>query len=274
MTPEPRASTPSTDAGRPRRVSRREALAGVGAVSLATLLAACGDDDGAAGGTQTTTTEVATSEGTTTVSPSVPASGEATALLDDTSACVLTPEQTEGPYYFDADAVRSDIREDREGTELRLAIRVRDAETCAPLKDAVVEIWHCDAEGLYSGFEDASRGGGFGGGRSDDERYLRGAQVTDAAGVAGFTTVYPGWYRGRAVHVHAKVHLQRTSLITTQLYFDEALTTEVFASPPYASRPDRDTTNDDDGFFTGDLVARAVRDDDAVLAAISFDVRT
>ncbi len=114
------------------------------------------------------------------------------------SSCEATAELTEGPYYFDADALRSDIREDREGVTLRLGIRVRSAGDCAPIKDAVVDIWHCDAGGVYSGFE-----------AGEGERYLRGTQVTNADGVAEFTTIYPGWYRGRTVHIHAKVHLDK-----------------------------------------------------------------
>ena len=148
-----------------------------------------------------------TDGGTTTVEPKT-RTGTATAdLFGDSSSCTLTVEQTEGPYYFDADSIRSDIREDREGTRLRLAIRVRDADSCEPLKNAVVDLWHCDALGSYSGFEAASGGGPGGGGRTDDEKYLRGAQVTNADGIVEFVTVYPGWYQGRTVHIHGKVHV-------------------------------------------------------------------
>ena len=115
----------------------------------------------------------------------------------------MTVERTEGPYYFDADAIRRDIREDRAGARLRLALRVRDAGTCEPIPDGVVDIWHADAEGGYSGF-----GGGGGGAARTDTRYLRGAQVTNADGIAELVTIYPGWYQGRTVHIHAKVHLE------------------------------------------------------------------
>ncbi|MCW3013906.1 MAG: protocatechuate dioxygenase [Solirubrobacterales bacterium] len=255
------------------RVSRRQALAGIGSVSIATLLAACGDDkSGTTSATSTATTaDVTTTEGTTTtVEPSGASSGKAAALLDDTSACSLTPEQTEGPYYFDADKIRSDVREGRPGTELQVAIRVRGSD-CRPLKDAVVEIWHADAGGVYSGFEQAS-GGGPGGGRTDDTTYMRGAQVTDSGGIVNFTTVYPGWYRGRTVHIHAKVHLAKTSLLTTQLYFDEAVTKKVFARAPYSSRSGRDTFNTTDGIFSGQTLLTLGYDGNAVLGAISFDV--
>jgi protocatechuate 3,4-dioxygenase beta subunit len=255
------------------RVSRRQALAGITSVSIGALLAACGDDKSTATGTGSTATtaDVTTTEGTTTtVEPSGASSGKAAALLDDTSACALTPEQTEGPYYFDADRIRSDVREGRPGTELQLAIRVRDGD-CTPLKDAVVEIWHADAGGVYSGFEQAS-GGGPGGGRTDESTYMRGAQVTDANGIVNFVTVYPGWYRGRTVHIHAKVHLAKTSLLTTQLYFDEAVSEKVFARAPYSSRTGRDSFNDSDGIFSDQTLLKLGADGDAVLGAISFDV--
>src|SRR5688500_4841281 len=128
-------------------LTRRQALAGFGTVTLGSLLAACGDDGGGADSTPVPTTDGQTA----TVEPRSTESATA-GLFDDTSACTLTAEQTEGPYYFDADAIRSDIREDREGKPLRLAIRVREAEACKPLADAVVDVWHCDASGVYSGF--------------------------------------------------------------------------------------------------------------------------
>ena len=103
----------------------------------------------------------------------------------------LSPEQTEGPYHIDLDEVRGDITEDREGAPLRLRIEVLDADLCAPLQDAAVEVWHADAAGAYSGV------GSFAG-----ETFLRGTRMTGADGVAEFRTIYPGWYPGRAVHVH------------------------------------------------------------------------
>src|SRR5918998_5648209 len=140
-------------------LSRRQALAGLGTVSLGAVIAACSDDDG-----------------------EPRATGESTRTdFDGARTCALTAEQTEGPFYFDVDEIRSDIREDREGAELRLGIRVR-SEACEPVPDAVVDLWHCDAEGSYS---------------TEPDTWLRGAQVTDSDGVAEFTTIYPGWYPGR-----------------------------------------------------------------------------
>jgi len=104
-----------------------------------------------------------------------------------TPACVVRPEVTEGPYYVDLDLIRSDIREDKDGTPLTVTFNVSEVtdSTCAPFEGATVEIWHCDAQGQYSGVTDP----GF---DTSEETWLRGAQVTDANGVATFTTIYPG----------------------------------------------------------------------------------
>ena len=238
-----------------RRINRRQALAGIGSVSLGALLAACGGDDDAT----STTTSVATTEGETTVQSR--SGSDLAELFDDTSACTLSPEETEGPYYFDADKIRSDIREDREGAELRLAIRVRDAESCEALRNAVVDIWHADAGGVYSGFDSGA-----------GEVFLRGAQVTDADGIVEFTTVYPGWYQGRTPHIHAKVHLDNVTVLTTQLYFDDAISTTVYErGSPY--KPDEGrVTNDTDGIFDAALILDLSEEGDGYLGTISFDV--
>ena len=209
----------------------------------------------------TTTTTVSTTDGaTTTVEPRTTASATAD-LFDDSSSCTLTAEQTEGPYYFDVDSIRSDIREDRKGTTLRLAIRVREAGECAALKDAVVDIWHCDAGGVYSGFQEG-----------EGERFLRGAQVTNDDGVVQFRTIYPGWYPGRTPHIHVKVHVDKQTALTTQLYFDDAFSDKVYARAPYV--PGRDQTNAADGIFDRSLLLKLREEDDGVQGAISFDVRS
>ena len=235
------------------KLNRREALAGVGSVSLGALLAACGADE------EATTTSVAATGGETTVQ-SRGGSGLA-ALFDETSACTLTAEQTEGPYYFDVDKIRSDIREDREGVELRLAVRVRAAEGCEALRNVVVEIWHADAGGIYSGFDSGA-----------GEEFLRGAQVTDADGIVEFTTIYPGWYVGRTPHIHAMVHVDNSTALTTQLYFDDAVSTAVYdGGSPYQTNEGR-VTNDADGIFDGSLVLDLSEEGNGYLGAISFDV--
>lgn len=258
-------------------LNRRQALSALGTVSLASLLAACRT------GEQTVTTaEVTTTSGvTTTIQPQTTgtlatgtlATGSLVDLFDQAATCSISPESTEGPFYFDVDSIRSDIREDREGARLRLAVRVREAAACTPIANAVVDIWHCDATGLYSGFESASRGGPGGGGEpTDEETYLRGAQVTNSDGIVEFVTLYPGWYRGRTVHIHAKVHLDGSAVLTTQFFFDEAVSTEVYAGEPYASDSGRDVFNDSDGIFDEQLVLSTSPDEDGYLSLITLDV--
>lgn len=257
------------------RIDRRQALAALGTVSLGSFLAACGGDDDPA------TSQVTTEEGTTTsVQPKGGAPGPE--LFEEAGACTLTPELTEGPYYFDVDSIRRDIREDRQGVALRLGIRVRDQGSCEPLENAVVDVWHCDANGSYSGFEAASSGGpggggpgggGPGGGRTDDETYLRGAQATNSDGIVQFTTVYPGWYPGRTTHIHVKVHLDKSTLLTTQLFFDEKVNDAVYEREPYSEDAGRDTFNDGDGIFDESLIVTAKRDGDGYLGLINFDVK-
>jgi protocatechuate 3,4-dioxygenase beta subunit len=260
-------------------INRRRALAVFGAAGLGAVMAACGNDDrdtGAAGDTSSST------RGTGTSPATAAPGGTAADLLDSAGSCALTPEQTEGPYYLDIDRLRRDIREDRQGTPLRLAVRVRENGSCRPVADAAVDIWHCDATGLYSGFESASTGGGPGGrpdggggtGGVDPTRYLRGTQVTDAAGIVEFLTVYPGWYRGRTVHIHVKVHLNNAEVLTSQLYFDEQVTSAVYAAEPYASDTGRETFNDDDGIFQDETILSLSRDGTGWIGAINLDVRS
>jgi protocatechuate 3,4-dioxygenase beta subunit len=144
------------------------------------------------------------------------------------SSCLLTPAATEGPFYLGDAHLRSDIRDGRPGQPLRLRLSVVDADRgCTPVQGALVSIWHCDAEGSYSG-EDGPR---------DATRFLRGVQQTGADGAAAFVTVYPGWYRPRAVHIHFKVLLANAELLTSQLYFSDALNREVLGShPAYRAR--------------------------------------
>ena len=132
--------------------------------------------------------------------------------------------------------------------------------SCEPIENAVVEIWHCDALGIYSGFVAASTGAGSG---RDDETFLRGAQVTNGDGIVQFRTVYPGWYRGRTVHIHAMVHLDRSSLLTSQLYFDDEFTERIHADAPYSQAAGRDTFNSDDSIFDESLLLTLTGDSTA-----------
>lgn len=241
-----------------RKISRRQALATAGSVSLGGLIAACSGDSPKkeAGGPAVT-------------AKAKPSSPETAELFEGSARCEVATELTEGPYYFDVDSIRGDIREDREGTRLALAIRVRDAGTCEPLENAVVDIWHCDARGSYSGFESASPGGG----RSDDETYLRGAQVTNGQGIVEFTTIYPGRYPGRTVHIHVKVHLDRQTLLTTQLFTNREFDERVFAQEPYSGATADDTSNDDDSIYDKSLELTLSEEGDGVLGVMTFDVR-
>jgi protocatechuate 3,4-dioxygenase beta subunit len=167
-------------------------------------------------------------------------------------SCVLTPEQTEGPYYIPDEKVRSNITEHKPGTPLTLRLTVVDATACAPVQGAAVDIWHCDASGSYSGFEQASAGSapGGNGGPTDHDTFLRGVQRTNAHGACQFQTIYPGWYRGRTVHIHVKVHVGGNVVHTGQLYFPDSLTTKVYQKPPYNVRAaERDTWNATDSIY-------------------------
>lgn len=176
-------------------------------------------------------------------------------LRPSLGTCVLSPEQTEGPYYIPREKIRSNITEHRPGIPLKLRIAVIDASTCKPLRNAAVDIWHCDAGGIYSGFVAASTGGAPGGGSgpTDKNTFLRGVQFTNGKGICQFETVYPGWYRGRTVHIHVKVHLGSAvghEVHTGQLYFSDSLTARVYQRPPYRSRAAaRDTFNSTDGIY-------------------------
>jgi protocatechuate 3,4-dioxygenase beta subunit len=179
--------------------------------------------------------------------------GEATSSPAATAAlptCVLTPEQDEGPFYIDLARVRRDIVEDRPGVPLALALNVVDANTCKPIRDAAVDVWHCDALGIYSG--EPSEG-------SAGETYLRGIQLTDDDGRAEFATIYPGQYPGRTTHIHVKAHLggQRSGSAysgghvthTGQLFTADRDDAEVFALAPYSRNTAEITPRDADAIY-------------------------
>jgi protocatechuate 3,4-dioxygenase beta subunit len=168
-----------------------------------------------------------------------PAEGGNKAIETGAVQCVLTPELTEGPYYIAGEKLRRDIRDGRPGTLLTLRLTVLNAATCRPVKGAAVDIWHADAAGVYSGF----------GAGSASRTFMRGIQRTDKNGLAVFTTVYPGWYQGRAVHIHVKVHVRGNVVHTGQLFFSDAMTEKVYEAAPYASRGNPDVTNANDSIF-------------------------
>ena len=172
------------------------------------------------------------------------------------SACTtsrLWAEQDEGPYHRDAQPLRRDVVEDREGVSLQLGIRLAGDDGSA-VPEATVEIWQCDALGRYSGFpppDDATVLTAASAPRGEylpDQTFLRGRQRSDTAGMVEFHTIYPGWYPGRTVHIHVMVHTGATAL-TSQLYFPDDVSERVLSVEPYAQRSGRDTTNDTDEIF-------------------------
>ena len=226
---------------------RRELLRRIGLLGIA-VLTGCGFRSSGASNNQTP--EPASPAHTPP--PAVARSSVSPIPVDDTPVCVLTPQATEGPFYFDANQIRQDIVEDRVGAPLRMAVRVmRVDDGCAPLKDAVVDIWHADAGGAYSGYP-----GQLGGRDTSGQTFLRGMQVTDADGIALFDTIYPGWYPGRTVHIHFKVHYRNYTSVTSQFYFPDDVTDRVYSSTPYRDRPNRATRNANDSVLRGDPAER------------------
>jgi protocatechuate 3,4-dioxygenase beta subunit len=195
--------------------------------------------------------------------------------------CVVRPEQTEGPYFIDEKLHRSDIRLDpsdnsiKPGVPMRLEFQVSTvaANSCRPLTGAMVDVWHCDALGVYSDVHDSmtdSRG----------KKFLRGYQVTDEKGSANFLTVYPGWYEGRAVHVHFKIRTNPSTKpgfdFTSQLYFDDSVTDRVHRMAPYKSKGRRTVTNDRDGVFRRggkQLIPELIKDEQGYFAKLAIGLR-
>lgn len=240
-------------------IDRRALLKAGGLLSLGGVLAACtGSTQPKAQPPRTTTPAPTTASASTTTAAPTPS---AVGLLDQAGTCTLTPVTIAGPTWFDASAVRNDIRDGQPGVPLDLAFRVEKAATCAPIPNAVVDLWQCDALGVYSGFAGAAPGqGGSAGGKdkygdaesraTDADRWLRGTQVTDAGGVVTFSSIYPGWYPTRTAHLHLKVHLDGSTALTTQLFFDDAVSDGVYAAnAPYNQHPGRDTKNPRDEFY-------------------------
>ncbi|MFD0691127.1 intradiol ring-cleavage dioxygenase [Actinomadura fibrosa] len=249
-----------------RGVSRRAALTAMGGVGLGTVGAVAGGvvlAGGAEGGTAT---------------PAVGASGGTRPV------CVLSPEVTEGPYYLDYEMVRRDITEDRPGVPLVLRVSIVDAKTCRPLPRAAMDIWHCDAGGVYSGYEGNTLptppsgtptgppptgtptgpppgGGGGHAEPTNDLTFLRGVQLANQRGVAEIRTIYPGWYQGRALHIHVKVHVGGTVdrekktytgghvSHTGQFFFAEELAEKIAALSPYKDNTVTRVKLDEDGIY-------------------------
>jgi protocatechuate 3,4-dioxygenase beta subunit len=231
-----------------RILTRREVLALIGAGGAAAFLAACAPG----GGTSSSASAGAStaSSATPTAAASAGASASASAAIATAlPACVVAPELTEGPYYLDVDLDRSDIRVNTadnvvsEGATLTLdwIVSQADGSACVPLEGVVVDVWHCDALGDYSGVS------------GNTGNFLRGFQRTDANGRASFTTIYPGWYQGRAVHIHFKIRTDPDASagfeFTSQLFFDDELSRAVYATGVYAQKGPQDQPNASDQIF-------------------------
>jgi len=252
-----------------RLLSRREALGVIGAFGVTTLMGCGSSSSGAMTGTPTSTaTGTATGSVTATATqaaatqtPSATASPTATRTTTATAtptspaelSCVVSPDETEGPYFVDERLNRSDLTSDTTRPavlnglplHLQLGVYVVSGDTCAPLAGARVDVWHADAAGVYSDEQVLN---------SQGETFLRGYQITDQNGAVEFQTIYPGWYPGRTVHIHFKVRTFSTTgstsfEFTSQLYADDAITDVVFASAPYDSRGQRDTVNATDTIY-------------------------
>ena len=210
-----------------RPLTRRRALGALGAAAGVVTAAACGDSPTSPTSTSSTSTSTTTSTN---------------------AACVVTPSETAGPYPSRADFIRSDIREDRQGTSLALTITVvNSSSACAAVANADVEIWHCDVAGDYSQYGSATA-----------RTFLRGIQTTNAAGQVTFTTIYPGWYQGRATHIHAEVTVGGRSVKVTQIAFPESVNNAVHSAGVYASRGTNPTSNLSDGIFSDSLASELV----------------
>ena len=229
-----------------KSISRRRAIAVTGGTVAAGGLVAAGFQSAFADTMDTTTDADVTASASSTGS----------------ECMTLMTSVTEGPYYLDGALVRKDITEGKSGVPLTLQLTVVDAiDGCTPVSGAAVEIWHCDATGDYSAFRDNGGGKDAAAGTT----FLRGTQSATREGIVEFATVYPGWYRGRAVHIHLRVHHDDATVLTSQLFFPDDYTDAVYASAPYAPFGTPDTRNADDS-IAGDPTTEgtlvAVRDAD------------
>ena len=207
-----------------RLLTRREALGAVGAAGAA-LAFGCGDSPTSPSAAATTTTPTSTN-----------------------ATCAVTPTETNGPYPSLTDLFRSDIRENKSGTVLTLTIHVVNVSNgCAAVPNANVEIWHVDAAGDYSQY-----------GTQTTQTFLRGIQTTNGNGDVTFTTIYPGWYQGRATHIHVEVTMAGRSVMVTQIAFPESINNAVHASGTYASRGTNPMSNLSDGIFSDSLSSEIV----------------
>lgn len=247
MVPTEQPTSPSADLLAAAAPSRRRFLQVGGLAAAALAMGACASD--AVGSGPATTDPPATGSSApdaptgTGTGPS-PVETDALTVADfaGLATCVLLPEQTAGPFPLDEQFVRRDITEGVDGRSMQLGFRVVD-DACSAVPGAAVEVWHCDATGDYSAFED----GGSGKDEGPGTTFLRGTQIADADGIVEFASIVPGWYEGRAVHIHLRVRVDDATVLTSQVYFDPAHLETAYAEAPYAERGLPDTSNEDDG---------------------------
>jgi protocatechuate 3,4-dioxygenase beta subunit len=254
-----------------RVLTRREVLALMGAASVTVVVAACAPGSVASGAASAT----AGATGTTTAGT---ATASAAAVASSLPSCVVVPELTEGPYYVNENLERSDIRIDTsdgsvsKGAMLTIdwVVSQVDGNACIPLEGVLVDVWHCDAAGEYSDV-----------GSEQGHDFLRGYQRTDASGKARIVTIYPGWYQGRAVHIHFKIRTDAAATsgleFTSQLFFDDAFSDQVFATGAYAAKGAHDVQNANDSIFQqsqGMTLLNVVKDGDGYKTTFELAVQT
>ncbi|MGH9135125.1 MAG: intradiol ring-cleavage dioxygenase [Ilumatobacteraceae bacterium] len=255
-------------------VTRRQLLgAGASALGVGVVLAGCSGDSESSATPDATTPPVtaaegtnppevtsATAAGTATPSSDAPTTSAAIDLTRGTPSttaltaadfgtlgtCPVLPQTTEGPFPSLEMIERRDITEGMPGHPLRIGVQVVD-RSCAPIAGARVEIWHCDVDGDYSSYSDGATVDD----AAEGTNFFRGYQTANLDGIVEFLTCYPGWYRGRAIHVHSKIHTDDTTVLTTQYLFDDALNEAIMAQGVYAPYGAPDTTNAEDGVTRG-----------------------
>ena len=254
-----------------RVLTRREVLALMGAASVTVVVAACAPGSVASGAASATA-------GATGTAATGTATASAAAVASSLPSCVVVPELTEGPYYVNENLERSDIRIDTsdgsvsEGATLTIdwVVSQVDGNACIPLEGVLVDVWHCDAAGDYSDV-----------GSEQGHDFLRGFQRTDSAGKARIVTIYPGWYQGRAVHIHFKIRTDAAATsgleFTSQLFFDDAFSDQVFATGAYAAKGPHDVQNANDSIFQqsqGMTLLNVVKDGDGFKTTFELAVQT
>ncbi|KAF6824200.1 hypothetical protein CPLU01_10964 [Colletotrichum plurivorum] len=194
---------------------------------------------------------------------------DAATLFAGNASCVLTPEVTQGPYYVSGEYVRRNIIEEQEGVDIVLDYQVIDVETCEPVPNVYLEMWHCNSTGVYSGIV-ASGNGDSSDETNIDNTWLRGIQPTDSDGVAQFESIFPGHYTSRATHIHLMVHHNATlysnntlgNEITAshvgQAFFDQDLISAVEVFEPYSTNTQELTTNADDSILSEETATDGV----------------